>query len=71
MSISLNKNLSEISNNSNFFYDLGGTSLEYFDLISRINKEFNISLSFDDIYETAKDLSHKVEASLWLCFYFM
>ena len=64
MSISLNKNLSEISNNSNFFYDLGGTSLEYFDLISRINKEFNISLSFDDIYETSIDLSHKVEASL-------
>ena len=64
MSISLNKNLSEVSNNSNFFYDLGGTSLEYFDLISRINKEFNISLSFDDIYETSIDLSHKVEASL-------
>ena len=64
MSLSLNKNVSDISNNSNFFYDLGGSSLEYFDLISRINKEFNISLSFDDIYETAKDLSHKVEVSL-------
>lgn len=64
MSLSLNININDINNDSNFFYDLNATSLEYFDLISKINKEFNINLSFDDIYETPLALAHKVEESL-------
>lgn len=37
----------DIDLNANFMLDLGGTSLDYFSLVSAINERFNISLQMD------------------------
>ena len=42
------KLIEEINPNSDFFFDLGGSSLEYFELISKINDEFNINIQFEN-----------------------
>ena len=47
--IQIFKDISEkedVNINTNFFYDLGMTSLEYYELISTLNKEFNVEISF-------------------------
>ena len=44
----LYKELGEVLESSDFFFDLGGSSLEYFELISRINDEFNINIQFEN-----------------------
>ena len=44
----LYKDKEEINPNSDFFFDLGGSSLEYFELISKINDEFNINIQFEN-----------------------
>lgn len=43
----LNDDLTEINPNSHFMLDLGGTSLDYFSLISMINERFSINLKMD------------------------
>ena len=60
----LNLEVSKIAPKDNFFYDLNSTSIEYFSLLSKINKEYEISLSFDDVKETPYELSKVVEAQL-------
>ncbi len=45
---SLNIELDNILDNSDFFFDLNGSSLDYFDLISRINDKFDIKLQFEN-----------------------
>ena len=37
----------DIDLNANFMLDLGGTSLDYFSLVSAINEKFNIDLKMD------------------------
>ncbi|MBR1891514.1 MAG: AMP-binding protein [Clostridia bacterium] len=53
----------KISYDSNFFTDLGGTSLDYFNLISSINERFSIEIKYD--YEqlafTVADIEKVVE----------
>ena len=44
----LGKNVSDINDNDNFFYDLGASSLDYFTLINELNNKYDISLEFDD-----------------------
>ena len=55
-------------NNDNFFYDLDGTSLCYFELIEDIKSKFGINLlaeksrafySVNDIYEFVKEKTEK------------
>lgn len=52
----------------NFFYDLEGTSLDYFSLISSLNKEFDITITFNENknYHTAYDLALLIEEILSL-----
>ena len=47
MASTLNKDISEISPNSNFFFDLGGNSLDYYNLISYIQEEFKVEINLD------------------------
>ena len=44
----LNKNVNDINDNDNFFYDLGATSLDYFALINELNTKYEINLEFED-----------------------
>ena len=44
----LYKDLAEVLDSSDFFFDLGGSSLEYFELIAKINEEFNINIQFEN-----------------------
>ena len=43
----LGKDIKEISDDSDFFLDLGGTSLDYMALLLKIEQEFEIVISFD------------------------
>ena len=43
----LGKNIEEISDESDFFLELGGTSLDYMALLLKIEQEFEIAISFD------------------------
>ena len=45
---SLNINIEDINDNSDFFFDLNGSSLDYFDLIARLDDEFEIKLKFEN-----------------------
>lgn len=62
----LNNSELEIAIDSHFMLDLGGTSLDYFSLISMINERFNINLSMD--YEhmayTIKDFEKVIKEML-------
>ena len=57
-----------VSKDSNFFFDLGGSSLDYFSLISLLNQHFNINITFEDEknYHTPLDLALEVERLLSL-----
>ena len=44
----LNKDIKDIKPESNFFFDLGGTSLDYYNLISEITSEFQIEIKLDN-----------------------
>lgn len=43
----LGQNASEIADDSDFFLDLGGTSLDYMALLMKIEQEFEVAISFD------------------------
>ena len=45
---SLNKNIKDISLDGDFFLDLGGTSLDYFMVISQIEERYNINISLNE-----------------------
>ena len=54
-----------IKDNSDFFFDLNGSSLEYFSLISNINEEFMISIPFEnDSMHTPYDITKVIEETL-------
>ena len=38
----------EIADNAHFMTELGGSSLDYFTLISEINRKFDVSLAYDN-----------------------
>ena len=64
--IALSRDKDEIGINESFFNDLGGTSLDYFELLSVIEKEFNVSIPSDDVkYDTIKDITDYIEKLLW------
>ena len=44
----LNKDPSTIDSNANFFFDLGGTSLDYMTLLIKLEQEFEMSISLED-----------------------
>lgn len=56
----------EIADDAHFMNELGGTSLDYFTLISDINERFDIRLSFesDDIQYTLNDLEKTVKEQI-------
>ena len=58
---SLNINIEDINDNSDFFFDLNGSSLDYFDLIARLDDEFEIKLKFEnDNFHTPIDFYKEV-----------
>ena len=59
----LSKDKSEINYDSNFFFDLGGTSLDYYNLISMLTTEFKveINLDSDSSFYTPKTLAKMLE----------
>ncbi|MBQ7640971.1 MAG: AMP-binding protein [Acholeplasmatales bacterium] len=63
----LNIDIKDVLDNSDFFFDLNGSSLDYFDLVSRINDKFNIKLQFEnDSLHTSIKLAKEVERVLSL-----
>lgn len=64
--LSLNKKPSEISLTSDFFTEEGGTSLDYFALLSDIQKEFNITFSenIDGNLNTVLSLADYIKKNL-------
>ncbi len=44
----LNKDPSTIDINANFFFDLGGTSLDYMSLLMKLEQEFEMSISLEE-----------------------
>ena len=44
----LDKNIDDINNDANFFFDLGGSSLDYYNLISMLTTEFKIEINLDN-----------------------
>ena len=59
----LNKDKSEINIDANFFFDLGGTSLDYYNLISIITNEFKVEINLDNnsSFYTAKSIAKMLE----------
>ena len=51
-----NKDISEINEESDFFLDLGGTSLDYMSLLMKLEQEFDTHITFDKkSYSTVKE----------------
>ena len=46
----LNVDENAVAPDKNFFTDLGGTSLDYFNLVAAINEKFSITLQFDETH---------------------
>ena len=59
----LNKDIKEIGYDSNFFFDLGGSSLDYYNLISQITTEFKVEINLDSnsSYYTPKTIAKMLE----------
>ena len=59
----LNKKKEEIGYDSNFFFDLGGSSLDYYNLISQITTEFKVEINLDSnsSYYTPKTIAKMLE----------
>ena len=52
----LNKDVSEIGDESDFFLELGGSSLDYMTLLMKLEQEFETRITFDKkSYSTAKE----------------
>ncbi len=57
--------LDTINDESDFFFDLGGTSLDYFSLIASINDEYNVSIPFEnDSMHKPIDIAKVLEETL-------
>ncbi|MBQ7276048.1 MAG: AMP-binding protein [Bacilli bacterium] len=60
--IALNKDINEIGKDDSFFLDLGGTSLDYFMIISMIEKEFGKKIPTESLkYDSVKSISEYLE----------
>lgn len=59
----LDKNKDEINIDANFFHDLGGTSLDYYNLISMITNEFKVEINLDSnsSFYTARSIAKMLE----------
>ena len=59
----LDKNKDEINIDANFFHDLGGSSLDYYNLISMITTEFKVEINLDNnsSFYTARSISKMLE----------
>ena len=59
----LDKRIDEINPDANFFFDLGGSSLDYYNLISMITTEFKVEISLDNnsSFYTPKTLAKLLE----------
>ena len=67
ISNTLNININDINDNSDFFFDLNGTSLDYFDLISRLNDTFEIKIAYEnDTLHTPIQFATEIERILSL-----
>ena len=65
--IALNKDINEIGKDDSFFLDLGGTSLDYFMIISMIEKEFGKKIPTESLkYDSVKSISEYLEGKLWV-----
>ena len=55
--------IDNVLDDQSFFFDLGGNSLDYFSLISKLNDIFNISITFEENknYHTALELTKRIE----------
>lgn len=58
----------DVKEDSNFFFDLNGSSLDYFSLVSKLNLEFDINITFDGEknYHTPIDMALEIERLLSL-----
>ena len=63
MAYILDKKKEEINPDANFFFDLGGSSLDYYNLISMLTTEFKVEISLDNKSSnyTAKTISKMLE----------
>ena len=59
----LDKKIDEINIDAQFFFDLGGTSLDYYNLISEITREFKVEINLDSnsSYYTARSIAKMLE----------
>ena len=59
----LDKKEEDINIDANFFFDLGGSSLDYYNLISMITNEFKVEISLDSnsSFYTARSISKMLE----------
>jgi acyl carrier protein len=59
----LDKSKDEINIDANFFHDLGGSSLDYYNLISMITTEFKVEINLDSnsSFYTARSISKMLE----------
>ena len=59
----LDKSKDEINIDANFFHDLGGSSLDYYNLISMITNEFKVEINLDSnsSFYTARSISKMLE----------
>ena len=67
MAKTLNIDVNTISDTSDFFFDLNGTSLDYFDLVSSMIEEFNIKVEYEDnVLHTPLEMAKEIERLLSL-----
>lgn len=64
--VALKKDLEEIGSQDDFFTDLGGSSLDYFGMVTEMNSEFNLSIPVGQSMElsTVESLSKYIEEEL-------
>ena len=54
----------EISSTANFFYDCGGTSLDYFSLLIALREEFSLPFSDDESFDSVSSICDYISARL-------
>ena len=63
----LNKDEKDIFAESDFFIDEGGTSLDYYVMVGKIQDEYGITItSSSNPLNTVKDISNYIKDNLWL-----
>lgn len=60
----LEKNPSNIDPTDHFFYDLGGTSFDYFALLDSVRSKYSVELTEDSTHYTARDFCDHIKSML-------